>query len=256
MITVKLVGGAKKSFLQDELFLDKNSISLQALLEYIVLLKPKNTTELDLANILVAINGIDSSALSGRDTIVQKGDVVSIIPVIHGGSSKRLDFTIANHKIILMEIKETDLDSKFLDSLRQKFPKLTIQAISNVFILGKTHFVKIISLSIESKKNQTLLSEKLETDILLRFAGTTQISKAIHDLGIKKGRGFFLICIGNKADLESIYFEVSPKLTTVFSMKNEKFLQKYFKITKIHYDSVLSKTPLEDILSEKSAVLF
>lgn len=256
MITVKFIGGAKKSFLQDALSINKDDVSLKELLDHILSIKPQNTANLDLANILVAINGIDSSALSGKNTIIKSGDVISIIPVIHGGSPKRLDFVISSKKILLLEIKNTNFDHTFLDSLRLKYPNLIIQAISSDFILGKSHFSKIILVSLTAQKNQTLLSEKLETDILLRFAGTTQISKAINDLGIKKGSDFFLICLGNKKDLDSVCEELSKKLLTIFSRKNEKFLQKYFKITKIHSDSVLSKTQLEDILSEKSAVLF
>lgn len=256
MITIKLVGGAKKSFQKNEIFLDTDSILLQELLECVVSMKPSDTIDLDITNILVAINGVDSSALSGKSTIIQEGDVVSIIPIIHGGSPKRLDFVISNYKIILMEINDFSLDSKYLDSLRLKFPKLIIQAISNNFILGRTHFIKILKISLEAQKNNILLSEKLESDILLRFAATTQISKAINDLGIKKGQGFFLICIGNKSDLESIHSEVLPKLSTIFSKKNDKYLKNYFKISKTHIDSVLSKTPLEDILTEKSTSLF
>lgn len=256
MIVIRFIGGAKKSFLKDELFLEADNISLQTVLDSVLSLKPANTADLDLSNVLVAINGADSSTMAGRNTIIQNGDVVSIIPIIHGGSSKRLDFTIFNCKVILMEVKNNGMDSKFLDSLRAKYPKLLIQAISNTFILGPSHFVKIVSISLEAQKNKSLLSKKFETDLLLRFAGTTQISKAINDLGIKQDKGFFLICIGNKSDLESVYLDISSKLSKVFSLNNEKFLRKYFKITNIHLDSVLSKTPLEDILAERSTVLF
>ena len=93
MITIKLIGGAKKSFNSDELQIDKSDISINELLELLLKTKPK-TTELDVENILIAINGSDSSAMNGKDTIVHNGDIVSIIPVIHGGSSKKLIFEI------------------------------------------------------------------------------------------------------------------------------------------------------------------
>jgi ThiS family. len=41
---------------------------------------------------LIAINGSDSSAMNGKDTIVRNGDIVSIIPVIHGGLIKKVNF--------------------------------------------------------------------------------------------------------------------------------------------------------------------
>jgi len=37
-------------------------------------------------NLLIAINGVESSVLSGNDTLVQTGDKVTIVPVVHGGT--------------------------------------------------------------------------------------------------------------------------------------------------------------------------
>jgi len=93
MITIKLIGGAKKSFNSDQLQIEKFDISVNELLQLLLKIKPVNTN-FDVENILIAINGSDSSAMNGKDTIVHDGDIVSIIPVIHGGSSKKLLFEI------------------------------------------------------------------------------------------------------------------------------------------------------------------
>lgn len=85
MITIKLLGGAKKSFGSDSMILDCDSITIKSLLDHIVSIKPKDTIDLDTKNILVAVNGIDSSALKGPDTLLHTNDIVSIIPIIHGG---------------------------------------------------------------------------------------------------------------------------------------------------------------------------
>jgi len=94
MIAVKLVGGAKKSFDSDQFQIEKSDISVNELLVHLLKIKPSNTSELDIENILIAINGSDSSAMNGKDTIISDGDVVSIIPVIHGGSTKKLIFNL------------------------------------------------------------------------------------------------------------------------------------------------------------------
>ncbi|CAE6495322.1 MAG: MoaD/ThiS family protein [Candidatus Nitrosotenuis sp.] len=86
MITIKLLGGARKSFDSESIILDVNSITIGDLLEHLLSIKPNNTLDLDTKNILVAVNGIDSSALEGRNTLIQTNDTVSIIPVIHGGA--------------------------------------------------------------------------------------------------------------------------------------------------------------------------
>ena len=256
MFTVKFVGGAKKSFLTEQLKIDKSDISIQELINLLLELKPVDSPKLDTDNILIAINGSDSSAIDGKHTKIKNNDLVSIIPVIHGGSSKKITFESSKKQIQVIEIKgKKSIDVKFIDNLRKKHPKIIFQAISSKFILNNYHLKKVISLSLESKKNNILLSNKLETDILMRFALTTQISDAIKNIGIKPNTNFILIAIGNKKNLDSIYDELLPISVSIFSKNNEPYLKKYFKITKKNLDSIYSKHPLEDVLVEKAAVL-
>ncbi len=256
MITVKLVGGAKKSFTMDQLQIEKSDISIQELLDSLLDLKPTTSPELDTENILIAVNGVDSSAMNGKSTIIKNNDVVSIIPVIHGGSSKKLTFEILKKQIQIVEIKgQKTIDVKFLDNLRKKHPKLQLQSVSSNFVINNYHLKKIISLSLESQKNHILLSNKLETDILMRFALTKQISTAITDVGMKPKTNFILIAIGNKKMLNSLYAELLPLSVSLFSKNHNSFLKKHFKITKKQLDVVYSKNPLEDILIEKAAIL-
>jgi len=256
MITVKLVGGAKKSFSTEQLHIDKSDITIQELLDLLLELKPVDTPDLDTENILIAINGTDSSAMEGKSTKIKNNDLVSIIPVIHGGSSKKLTFQILKKQIQIIEIiGQKTIDVKFLDNLRKRYPKIQLQAVSSNFILNYYHLKKVLSLSLESKKNNILLSNKLEIDILMRFALTKQISDAIINVGIKPKTNFILISIGNKKMLNLLYKELLPLSVNLFLKNNDLFLKKYFKITKKQLNSVYSKNPLEDILIEKAAIL-
>ena len=256
MITIKLIGGAKKSFNSDQLQIDKSDISINGLLELLLKIKPDDTSNFDIQNILIAINGSDSSAMNGKDTIVHDSDIVSIIPVIHGGSSKKLLFEIDKKHIQVIEIcGQKIIDISFIDDLRKKYPKIKFQAISSNFILNISHLKKILSLSINAEKNNILLSNKIETDILMRFAVTLQISNAISSVGIKSSTNFILIAIGNKNSFTSLYSELSPLCVNLFLKKNDLFIKKYFNISKKHIDIVYSKTPLEDILVEKASIL-
>jgi len=256
MFTVKFVGGARKSFLTEQLKIDKSDISIQELIDLLLVLKPADSTKLDTDNILIAINGSDSSAMDGKYTKIKNNDLVSIIPVIHGGSLKKITFESSKKQIQVIEIKgQKSINVKFIDHLRKKYPKIMLQAISSNFILNNYHLKKIVLLSLESKKNDILLSNKLETDILMRFALTTQISDAIKNIGIKPDTNFILIAIGNKKSLNSLYHELLPISVNIFSKNNDLYLKKYFKITKKHVDSIYSKNQLEDILIEKAAIL-
>jgi molybdopterin converting factor small subunit/tRNA threonylcarbamoyladenosine modification (KEOPS) complex Cgi121 subunit len=256
MIIIKLVGGSKKSFLTDNLKIDKSDISIKELLDLLLELKPIDTSDLDVENMLIAVNGVDSSALEGKMTKIKNDDVVSIIPIIHGGSSKRLIFNISNKLIQVIEIQgQKQIDVTYLDELRKKFPGIKLQAISSNFVLNDYHMKKIISLSVFSNVDDVLLSNKFEIDILMRFAISSQISSAINSAGLKPKHNFILIALGNKKTLDALYKELSFMSIQIFSKDNTLFLKKHFKITDTQLDAVLSKNPLEDILIEKAAIL-
>ena len=104
MFTVKFVGGAKKSFPVEQLKIDQSDITIQELINLLLELKPADTPKLDTENVLIAINGADSSAMDGKSTIIKENDLVSIIPVIHGGSSKKVNFEFSK-KIIQNQLK-------------------------------------------------------------------------------------------------------------------------------------------------------
>ena len=145
MITVKLVGGAKKSFSTEQLQIDKSDISIKELIDLLLELKPADTPDLDTENILIAINGTDSSAMEGKSTKIKNNDLVSIIPVIHGGSSKKLTFQVLKKQIQIIEIIGLKtIDVKFLDNLRKRYPKIQLQTVSINFILNNYHLKKIL----------------------------------------------------------------------------------------------------------------
>lgn len=256
MILVKFFGGAKKSFTEDNLKIEESDISIKELLALLLDLKPEKTPKLDVQNILIAINGIDSSALEGESTKLKNGDVVSIIPIIHGGSNTRLLLNISKKLIQIIEIQGQDkIDVSYIDQIRKKYPQIKLQAISSNFVLNKNHLKKILSLSIISEKNNNLLSNKFETDILMRFAMSSQISNAIKSVGIKPKQNFILICLGNKKILDKLFNEFENQSVKLFSDDHRLFLKKYFKISDKQLDSVISKNSLEDILIEKATVL-
>ena len=258
LITVKLLGGAKKSFSTDTMSFEKNISTLSELINHLIQIKPKDTLEFDIANLLIAVNGIDSSALDGLDTKLEDNDVISIIPIIHGGSSPRIQFSIMDSNVEIFDmVINRELDIEFLNKLREKYPYLIIQAVNSRFILDANHIKKILALSLYAKKNKTLLSKKIETDILLRFACTTQISQAIKVAGRKPKNDFVIIGIGKKSTLDKLHSDLISYLNPQpLSKNNHEFLKKQFKISKKQMSTLSSSDPLEDILVEKAAVLF
>ncbi|MHB8545967.1 MAG: KEOPS complex subunit Cgi121 [Nitrosotalea sp.] len=258
MITVKLLGGARKSFSSDKLEIQSDDIAISALLDRLKVSIPANLPQLDQDNILVAVNGVDSSVLQGKETLLKNGDVVSIIPVVHGGRSKRVQFDLMNTTIELVLLKKTVKEPiKFLESIREKYPDLVIQGIRAQYVLNVGHVKKTVAISLSAKRADTLLSNKIETDILMRFACTRQISDAISKVGVKTNTGTILVMLGKKPLLEKLFHEIKGLLeSNMFSKDNSKFVKKEFGMTQKELDCVISKTPLEDLLVERSATLF
>ncbi len=251
------MGGAKKSFSTDKILLEKSNLTINELIKHLIQIKPNNTLEFDTKNLLIAVNGVDSSALQSYNTKVNDNDIVSIIPIIHGGSQTRMQFSIMNTDAEIFHMfNDKKFHTEFLNELRSKYPHLNIQAINSRFILGVRHAKKILGISLYAQKNNTLLSKKIETDILLRFAGTTQISHAINIAGRKLNRDFLIISIGKKSTLNRLYSELKPSINAKALLKNNnQFLKKQFKISKKQTSVILSKNPLEDIIVERSTIL-
>src|SRR2546426_12518472 len=127
MITVRFLGGSKKTFLRDNLTIEEGFMAVSDLLNHLQKIIPKNLPPLDVNNILVAVNGIDSLALQGKNTNLKDGDVVNIITLIQGGSVNRKRFTIVDTNVEIIILKKTlDNQINFLVSLKEKNTKLTI----------------------------------------------------------------------------------------------------------------------------------
>lgn len=84
MISVKLLGGAKRFIGKDHLSIEKESAKLKDIVE-ILRSMSSNKEIFNSNNMLIVVNGVESSMLGGLDAQVKDGDVVSIVPVVHGG---------------------------------------------------------------------------------------------------------------------------------------------------------------------------
>ena len=84
MIDIRLLGGIRKAAGKSNLVLDKHSASVSDILGFLRqnVMDPKN---FDADNIIVTINGADSSLLPQDENIVKSGDTVKIVTIVHGG---------------------------------------------------------------------------------------------------------------------------------------------------------------------------
>jgi len=85
LITIKLLGGAKKAIGSSSLVYEKPTASIAEIVSFLQRNATTSYENLKCDNILVVINGVESSALSGNETLVEQGDIVTIVPIVHGG---------------------------------------------------------------------------------------------------------------------------------------------------------------------------
>ena len=84
MINVKILGGARRAIGKDRLEIEKKDAKLHDIVE-ILRSMSSNSNIFSSSNLLIVVNGVESSVLGGLDATVKDGDVISIVPVVHGG---------------------------------------------------------------------------------------------------------------------------------------------------------------------------
>ena len=47
--------------------------------------KAKDSKVIDEKNLMISINGVDSSVIGGKEAIIKTGDTITIVTIIHGG---------------------------------------------------------------------------------------------------------------------------------------------------------------------------
>ena len=94
------------------------------------------------------------------------------------------------------------------DSIREKViaqtPGSLVQAVSARAAKNGYYIEMIAAQTLHATGTPNLLARKPEVDLLLRFAGTTQISRAIGQMGAKIGRPFILVVAGPAKQLARV----------------------------------------------------
>lgn len=84
MIAIRLLGGARKAVGKPLVELYRDSATISEILQFLqdVSSEPRL---LQPGNLIVSVNGVDSNAVAGADTVAKSGDEVIVVTVVHGG---------------------------------------------------------------------------------------------------------------------------------------------------------------------------
>ena len=84
MITLKLLGGVKYAIGKNSIIIDKSLSTLQDIIDE--LQKRSNDKRImNEKNLLISVNGVESSVIGGKDAIIKTGDIITVVTVVHGG---------------------------------------------------------------------------------------------------------------------------------------------------------------------------
>jgi tRNA threonylcarbamoyladenosine modification (KEOPS) complex Cgi121 subunit/molybdopterin converting factor small subunit len=181
MITIRLLGGAKKAVGKPTVDFDRQTASVAEILQFLAGISTDSRL-LQPNNLIVALNGVDSAALQGQQTVAKSGDTVTIVTVVHGGASREL----AGLGVSVIGVKRIAEDpGKLVDRLRAG-TAASIQAVDAGAVYGAEHALGVLRMALEAEKRRVMIADKRETELLLRLACTGQIAEAIKRAGLKK----------------------------------------------------------------------
>jgi molybdopterin converting factor small subunit len=181
MITIRLLGGAKKAVGKPTVDLDRPSASVTEILQFLTGISADSRL-LQPNNLIVAVNGVDSGALQGEQTQAKSGDTVTIVTVVHGGA----DYMIDNIHASIIGVRRIAGDAgKLIDRLRAEHKDVSIQAVNADAVYGTDHLLGVLRMTLEAEKRKIMIANKREIELLMRLACTDQISEAMMRAGLK-----------------------------------------------------------------------
>lgn len=89
------------------------------------------------------------------------------------------------------------------DSIARKSPGLLVQTVKSSAV-GNSRLVEmLVEQTQAATASGNLLARKRDVDLLLRLAGTTQISAALNSVGASRGAPFVVILAGDEGEIEA-----------------------------------------------------
>ena len=84
MITLKLLGGVKFAMGKTSMVINKSQATVKEIIDELKN-ESRQTKILNEQNLIITVNGVDSSITGGKETVIKSGDILTIVTIIHGG---------------------------------------------------------------------------------------------------------------------------------------------------------------------------
>lgn len=230
MINIRLLGGAKKAVGAPSVDFDRKQASVSEVLAFLQDMSNEPRL-LQAGNLIIAVNGVDSQALSGPDTIAREGDTITIVTVVHGGSDDDKEGNGRRVNVLVAGVSSIDGGSdgdagRLLDRLRAENPGVMVQAADAAAVYGREHAVGALDIALEAMARNVMIANRPETEVLLRLACTDQIAEAMKRARLRLGsQGCFIAFSADAQALKKFGGQLSQEFTlddSVISQSTEK----------------------------------
>jgi tRNA threonylcarbamoyladenosine modification (KEOPS) complex Cgi121 subunit len=150
------------------------------------------------------------------------------------------------HTVFLKE----DNDSTIINHFRKEFPDIFIQGLNFNIVYNYEHLFEVLKISTLAQRRNTMCSNRIELDFLLRIVGTNQITQAIKEGGLKIDNYIVFVILAYKIQIEKI----KQKFIVLFgNSKEEIYLDKKILSKKIENYRIKFNN---NFLEEKNIIKF
>ena len=252
MITIRLLGGAKKAVGKPAVNLDRSSVSISEILDFLTTISAEPHL-LQRGNLIITLNGVDSASLQGHDTTVKSGDTVTVVTVVHGGMDYMLD---SYHLLIIGVLRIVYDPGRLVDMLRDRYGNVSIQAVNANVVYGEEHLVGVLRIALEAEKRKIMLTNRREMELLIRLTGTNQIEEAIRRAGLKKDTaGCFIAFSQESESIRQFESQIKSEFDLNDSVLNPSEEKRIRLATMLGFPTKLDDSEFLQYLLEKAAIL-
>lgn len=172
---------------------------------------------------ILFINGVDYMLLGGYDYRVRDGDVLTFIPISHGGSNtediKRVWDLLTNKlnsiKLEVYEISKDEASQIIKDLDKYQFRGCIIQVLPKCLVISDKQLLLASLLTFKAIERNEMISKKQHIEFLIRLFSNRQINEVIKFISRVNSEKYLLITIcseqeGRHRDVSFNY----PKVNT------------------------------------------
>lgn len=230
-ITLEFLGVLRRELARNtiEEFLDDlRGWTLRELLVYLLNKYPKLNLVVSSdgslsSSYILFINGVDYMLLGGYDYRVRDGDVLTFIPISHGGSNtkdiKRVWGLLTNKlnsiKLEVYEISKDEASQIIKDLDKYQFRGCITQVLPKCLVISDKQLLLASLLTFKAIERNEMISKKQHIEFLIRLFSNRQINEVIKFIGRVNSEKYLLVTVcseqeGRHKDVSFNY----PKVNT------------------------------------------